>query len=215
MDTVKHAAQLLQQTEAQLRELVSEAAATSDYDSVVKIASWASAVSNLVKITPSARNNGLRSELGGPRKNKRPSGEVADEPSRVRRPPRSTEKNAYPRFLREGTELIRVAWSKREKKEYQHRAPYSVIQTLATAISKLGADGRIFSTDDLLPISDAEGGEIPSYQAYVGIALLKQAGLIDQHGRRGYSVPRMAEFQHSVQLVLEKIPNHQRSGGYR
>jgi hypothetical protein len=115
MDTVKHAAQLLQQTEAKLRELVSEAAATSDYDSVVKIASWASAVSNLVKTTPSTRNNGSRSELGGPRKNKRTSGDLAHEPSHARRSPRSIDQNAYPRFLREGTELIRVAWSKREK----------------------------------------------------------------------------------------------------
>lgn len=88
-----------------------------------------------------------------------------------------------------------------------------MIQKLAVTILKLGVDGRIFSTDELLPISDAEGVEVPTYQAYVGIALLKQAGLIDQHGRRGYSIPRLAEFQHSFQSVLEKLPNNQRSGG--
>jgi hypothetical protein len=114
--------------------------------------------------------------------------------------------DAYPKFFRHGEQLLRIAWSKKEKKEYQHKAPKFAITALAAAMTKAGKDGRIFSTDDFLPITDSDGTEIPAYQAYVGIALLKQTALIDQHGRQGYSIPRMAEFKDEVEAVWTKLP---------
>jgi hypothetical protein len=72
-----------------------------------------------------------------------------------------------------------------------------------------GVDGRVFSTDEFLPIKDStDGSDVPSYQAYVGISLLKQTGLIDQHGRQGYSIPRIAEFKDAVEAVWKNLPNH-------
>jgi hypothetical protein len=114
----------------------------------------------------------------------------------------------YPRFFRHSDLLIRVAWSKKEKKEYEHKAPYPVVKALVDAMVQAGADGRIFSTDKILPLRDTEGGEVPSYQAYVAIALMKQMALIDQHGRQGYSVPRLAEFRDAVESVWQKLPKH-------
>jgi hypothetical protein len=69
-----------------------------------------------------------------------------------------------------------------------------------------GADGRIFSTDELLPLCDNGGADVPSYQVYAGIALFKQTGLIDQHGRRGYSIPRPKELKDAVEAVLQNLP---------
>ena len=102
---------------------------------------------------------------------------------------------------------MRIAWSKRKKKEYRHKAPYAVLQALVKVMSELGKDGRIFSTEDLLPIQDTDGNEVPSYQAYVGIALLKHTSLLDQHGRQGYSIPRLAEFADTIEAVWQKLPH--------
>lgn len=197
MDSVERATAALQQAEAILRGLVSEAAASGDYTSVVQIAAWARTVADLVKdapgqpatapsIPPAPRSRAK--DASGPRRTARPA---ADE---------------YPKFFRKGDQLVRIAWSKKEKKEYQHKTPYSVLKALTATMSKIGADGRVFSTDQFLPIRDADGSEVPSYQAYVGIALMKQMALIDQHGRQGYSIPRLAEFKDAVESVWRKLP---------
>ena len=78
---------------------------------------------------------------------------------------------------------------------------------LAKTLAEAGKDGRVFATDHVLPIHDpTDGSEIPNYQSYVGIAWLKQMGLIEQHGRQGYSIPRLAEFEKSVESVWSKLP---------
>jgi hypothetical protein len=74
-------------------------------------------------------------------------------------------------------------------------------------MAEKGAGGRIFSTDQFLPIHNSTDGlPVPNYQAYVGISLLKQTALIDQHGRRGYSIPQIAMFSEAVESVWRKIP---------
>jgi hypothetical protein len=75
-------------------------------------------------------------------------------------------------------------------------------------MSELGRDGRVFSTDDFMPLHDADGAEVPSYQTYVGIAFLKHTSLIDQHGRQGYSIPKLAEFKDAVESLWQKLPTH-------
>lgn len=105
---------------------------------------------------------------------------------------------AYPRFYRRGDQLIRVAYSRRGKKEYSHKAPRTVLELMAAAMSELGKDGRVLTTDQLLPMATSDGNAVPDYQSYVCIAFLKEAGLIDQHGRQGYSIPRLAQFKESV-----------------
>jgi len=104
--------------------------------------------------------------------------------------------------------LVRVAWSKRDKKEYQHKASHAVLQAIVEAMATIGKDGRVFSTDELGPMDDADGNRVPSYQAYVCIALLKRTGLIDQHGRQGYSIPQPAEFKDAVESVWRNLPEH-------
>ena len=63
-----------------------------------------------------------------------------------RRSSRPKDDSGYPKFFRQGDQLIRVAWSKREKGEYQHKATYSVVQAVALAIAGCGKNGRVFST---------------------------------------------------------------------
>ncbi len=202
MDSVKRAIEALRQAEASLREIVTKAATTGDYGSVVKIASWASAMSALLK--EAGVGNGAQSPVPNQKKSHFQAGN-----SQSQATPRRTKHSVadeYPQFFRNEDQLIRVAWSKKEKTEYQHKVPSPVLKLLAKAMAKAGTDGRIFSTDQFLPIHDADGEKIPSYQAYVGIALMKHAGLLDQHGRQGYSIPRLEEFQNAVESVWQKVP---------
>ncbi len=204
MDTMARAFETLRQAETSLRDLASTAVATSDYASVVQIASWARTLSELIK-APVGRETGTSPSPALQMRR----GIRAAKPVTVanRRATRTARQHDYPRFFRKDDQLVRIAWSKREKKEYQHKAPRSVLQSLGAAMAKLGSDGRIFSTDQLLPLQDqTDGTDIPNYQAYVGIAFLKQAGLIDQHGRQGYSISRLSDFADSIESVWRKLP---------
>lgn len=195
------AAAILRDAETGLRQLAAEGASAGDYAGIIKVAAWAKAVSDLVKSS-------------APEASAKPStvqrvAATAAKPKGVTRrtTPQTEDRKEYPRFFRYGEQLIRVAWSKREKKEYQHKAPHSALQALATALAEAGKDGRVFSTDQVLPIRDpADGSEIPNYQSYVCIAWLKQTGLVDQHGRQGYSVPRLAEFKDAVESIWRTLP---------
>lgn len=202
METTGQAVQLLRQTEEKLRGLVSQAAQAGDYPSVVRIAAWAQTVAGLAKSTSVAELTHHPTALA--RKTKNLSETTPAASSR----PSRTNQNGYPKFLRQGDDLIRIAWSKKEKREYRHKTPHAALKALANAIAAKGADGRVFSTDEFLPIHDpSESIEVPNYQAYVGISFLKQVGLIDQHGRQGYSIPRAAELKDAVESFWKNLPD--------
>ena len=197
----------MEQAEVALRDLLADAARTGDYPAVVRIAAWARTIHDLRSTTGNTGESSASLDLRRTRTRQkpRPEGQEDRKAAAVRR----HQETDYPKFLRHKDELIRLAWSKRDNKEYHHKASYSVLRALTSAMIERGADGRVFSTDELLPIRNpADGNEVPNYQAYVGIALLKRTGLIDQHGRRGYSIPRLTDFENSVENVWKQLPTH-------
>jgi hypothetical protein len=200
MTILNRASHLLQETEAKLRELVSDAATSGDYASVVQIASWARTLSEL----PNAKSTEKVSKIV----------RVPSHPQNGAKGPKQISlskrgQRSYPLFFRQGDHVVRIAWSKSEKKEYQHKTAYAVLKLLAKSMAEKGADGRVFATEQFLPIRDIQNSEVPNYQAYVGIALFKQAGLIDQHGRQGYSIPRLGDFKDAVEAIWKKLPELQ------
>ena len=200
MNTLDRGSNLLQETEAKLRVLVSEAAASGDYASVVQIASWARAISELLNRKSIEKVSSVVAARGSTQNGaKNPK-----QASLAKRGQRS-----YPLFFRQSDQVIRIAWSKSEKKEYRHKAAYAILKALAKSMAEKGTDGRVFATEQFLPVRDTQNSEVPNYQAYVGISLFKQAGLIDQHGRQGYSIPRMADFKDAVEAVWKKLPELQ------
>lgn len=203
MDALKQAITLLQETESKLRGLLSNAATAGDYATVVRIAAWARGLSDLVNGTSGVPGNRTALQSDAPaRKDGRSSTEI---PKTKHSAPKQAQKT-YPIFLRHDDQVVRLAWSKREKKEYRHKVPLAALKTLTKTMAEKGADGRVISTDQFLPIRDAAGVEIPNYQSYVGISLLKHTGLIDQHGRQGYSIPRIADFKDAAEAVWKKLP---------
>src|SRR5262245_38523222 len=132
MDHTTRAVAILRRAEAELRSLVSESASEGDYESVVTVASWARALANLIGKQPFIDERvGVKSADKGIRREQRST--------------RNRKRGDYPQFFRRAEQLIRVAWSKRDKSEYQHKAPYSAVRSLARTMSQIGAEGRVFS----------------------------------------------------------------------
>jgi hypothetical protein len=105
-------------------------------------------------------------------------------------------KSEYPKFVREGDSLVKIGWSKREGKPYEHRAPRGVLRALVQALARVGSGGERFTVEGILPLKDAaDNSDIPDYQAYLTLAWLRSTGLITQHGRQGYSLPNAEELE--------------------
>lgn len=179
------AIKVLGKCEADLRALVGSAADSGDYDAVLRITSWAKQIAVMARET----------SVNAPEKRLVAEGTNKAEP----RP-------AYPRFERRGDQLIKIGWSKREKSEYEHKAPWKAALILAKAAAEAGKDGRIFQVNALLPLSDPKDGtEIPDYQVYLVIAWWRSAGLLDQRGRQGYSIPNASQLHQAAESAWANL----------
>jgi hypothetical protein len=179
----KVAAEKLWECEADLRRLLAEAANEGDYPSVLRITEWARAISALA--AEAGNDPPGASDPAPPRKSPVASEVVA---GNGRKPRSKTDK--YPQFFRRGDELVKVGWSKKDRKEYCHRAARRAIDAVALSVRQVGTKGRMFTGDKLLPLKDTiDGARIADYQAYVALAWLKQLGIVEQHGRKsGYTL---------------------------
>lgn len=168
--------------ETELRSLLAAAADAGDYEVVLQLTSWAQQLAALAS-----------------------SAEAGASPQKTAIvTPYSSAKRAakgkdYPRFGRRGESLVKIGWSKREKTEYEHKAPKRAVDLLVNALVRTGTNGRIFQANDILPLADPdEGSEIPAYQVYLTLAWLRSLGLVDQHGRQGYSITKSKELVANV-----------------
>mgnify|MGYP006983099211 CR=1 FL=1 len=94
----------------------------------------------------------------------------------------------YPRFERDGDKLVKVGWSKKDRREYEHRAPRSAVFAVAATLSSQGRPGKVFSMESILPVKGSAGEEIPSYQAYLALAWFRHTGAVEARGKDGYAV---------------------------
>ena len=115
--------------------------------------------------------------------------------------------HGYPKFQREDDWIIKIGWSKNLKSEYQHRAPKKVVDALVKSVLNAGANEKVFSVDELMPIADPEDGTaIPGYQVYIALAWLRTEGLLQQHGREGYSLFAPINMVETVEKRWSAIP---------
>jgi hypothetical protein len=187
--TMAKAVKALAKCEAELRTLVASAADSGDYDAVLRITSWAKQIA----------------ALAGGASSRAPMGAAEKTPVAVGTK-KAAARAAYPRFVRRGDQLVKIGWSKREKSEYEHKTPRQAALVLAKAAAEAGKDGRIFQINALLPLSDPkDGSDIPDYQVYLVIAWWRGAGLLDQHGRQGYSIPNANQLLQAVESAWTKL----------
>lgn len=93
----------------------------------------------------------------------------------------------YPRFEREGDRLVKVGWSKRDARAYEHKAPKAAVLLFARKVREAVLPGAVFSMEQLLPVADEHGEQQPSYQAYVALAWLRVARVIERRSKDGYT----------------------------
>jgi hypothetical protein len=116
-------------------------------------------------------------------------------------------KPGYPKFYRLNGDLVKVGWSKKRNSEYSHKAPKRLVDVVARAVADAGAGGAVFNTDHLLPVYDPEGGhEVPTYQAYLTLRWLRDKGLVERHGRRGYSLKDPQGLQAALDKLWSSLP---------
>lgn len=187
------AREAIRQCEEQLRTLMAEASADGKYDDVDTIMDWARKLRDLAggsgtQTAPSASSSKRKSSVQARKSTRRAAGKA----------------RGYPQFLRSRDDLLKIGWSKKEKKEYQHRAPWSVVESLCRTIAAQKSED--FTSEDLLPLLADDGDEVPSYQSYLSIAWLRDTGLIAKDGRQGYHAVGKTDLLKKAKIAWENLP---------
>lgn len=120
----------------------------------------------------------------------------------------------YPKFRREGETLIKIGWSKNTKSEYEHRAPRRVVDALLKGVLTAGGAGKVFTVENLLPLPDpTDATAIPGYQVYLVLAWFRTEGLLQQHGREGYSLFTTIDLEKTIEERWLALPNRKTAKG--
>lgn len=217
MDRRIEASEIMQRAEQEVRSLLLRVVSEGDYDLATILMDCARQLSTLSRgIVESSSVRGESLQIGSAQPSDadsraaseviRRDGLAAD---RRRRKSAKSVKAGYPRFYRERDELVKIGWSKKRRAEYRHKAPWSIVQKVVQVIEEKGSRGTMFLLDDLLPVTNQDGSEIPSYQVYLVFAWLKQEHLIIQHGRRGYTVGPSLDLVNQAQKHWAKLSREQ------
>ena len=200
MDIIQRTEDLLTETESTLVRFAGEAGAARDYDRAASLIEIARKIKQIAEqFTSSASKNEVRVNPADETKVVHPIAES-------RTPVRSRNKlGQYPKFLREGDNLVKIGWSKSQRAEYEHKSPKRLLAVLCESLTS--ANGKRIMMNKVLPLKDrVTGSAFPHYQSYVCLAWLRSAGLVTQHGRQGYSLPKGIELEKSVEALWVGLP---------
>jgi hypothetical protein len=175
---------LVRTAEYGLRDLMRRALEQQRYRDLGEVAPLADTLADLVRRAESGADAFAVVASGRPITASAPAPRAvpAKAPSRV------NARDEYPRFERDGDKLVKIAWSKKDKREYEHRAPHDAVLRVTERLALDVRPGTAFSMDKLMPFKDNEGNDIPSYQAYLALAWFRDLGSVEQRGKDGYAV---------------------------
>lgn len=196
MSDLHRAIELVRGAEHGLRDLMRRAIEQQRYRDVAEIAPVADTLADLVR-----RTDAEHGALVGAPITAAPAVPVAMEKAQ----PRSSSRDEYPRFERDGDKLVKVGWSKKDKREYEHRAPHETVHCVASRLASAVRPGKVFSMDKLMPFKDNAGADIPSYQAYLALAWFRDLGSVEQRGKEGYVVSGGSPLPESVEHAWKSI----------
>ena len=170
---------ILTKCESDLRKLIVGAAKAGDYRSVDMARVAAVDIHNLRDrvLSPSLKR---KQKVGGEvslRKRKSAS--------------RKRGRTGYPKFEVKNDTLIRIGWSKKERREYTHKTPRTAFDGTVKVMAALAQNGAgPFTAEEIIEqVNHTESETIPSYQVYVVIGFLRARKCIVQVGREGYDIP--------------------------
>lgn len=204
MEPMKNVQTILGDAEVSLRELIERALAAEQYADVAFIARIADAIAQLRRgddVESPSSSQIHHTNASQDRQSTTGSPPVAPK-SRGRR----QQAGEFPRFERDRDKLVKIGWSKRDERVYEHRAPRDVVFLVSTAISRKVKPKAVFTMDQILPVSDAGGAEVPSYQAYLALAWLRSLGLVQRKGKEGYALVNGALDDSRLQRFWNAVP---------
>ncbi len=170
---------VLTKAENELQEVIVEAAKAGDYRGVD--AGRAAAV-EICNIKARILKPSSKSELKSERDESRVKKKVTT---------KRHSRGKYPKFEVKNGALVRIGWSKKERREYTHKVSKQVFYQTVEEMGRLAQSGTgPFMAEKIIEQVNNSGSEIiPSYQVYVVIGLLRKLNFIKQIGREGYDIP--------------------------
>lgn len=204
MEPLKDVQKILGDAEGSLRELIERALAAGQYADVATIARTADTIAQLRRGNDGESPSSSQTHHADASQDSRPTGGSP----RVARKSRERRQQGtdFPRFERDGEKLVKIGWSKRDERVYEHRAPRDVVFLVSTAISRKVEPKALFTMDRILPVNDAAGAEVPSYQAYLALAWLRSLGLVQRKGKEGYALVNGALGDSTLQRLWNAVP---------
>ena len=199
MSIIQRTEHLLAETERTLVGLANEAGAARDYDQAA----------SLIELARKIKQSGeqFRGTASRVAEESNPLDALMklDPAAESKVPIRSRNRlGQYPKFVREGDNLVKIGWSKSQRAEYEHKSPKRLLAVLCESLTS--ANGKRIMMHKVLPLKDpVTGSAFPDYQSYVCLAWLKSGGLVTQHGRQGYSLPKGIELAKSVETLWANL----------
>lgn len=182
MSDLRQAIDFVKQAESSLRDLMQQALEQQRYRDVGEIAPIADGLSELMRRSSAA----ISASVTSVPVHLEP---LTTPPFGGQKPqPRATARDKYPQFKRDGDKLVKIAWSKKDRREYEHRAPREAVMSVVRRLASEALPGTAFTMDRFVPFKDSGGTEMPSYQAYLTLAWLRNLGLVEERGKEGYSI---------------------------
>ncbi len=191
MKLVETANQLIRDCESQIRALIESALTERQYEEIAHLASLASALSAVGNRSfPERLVSPESSVANGSAIGSSDSTSANNNSTEVRRSAEISKQraNQYPRFERHGDRLVKLGWSKKDRSVYEHRAPVEVVRAVAAKLGSSARKGAYLRMDEMLPIRAGDGAEVPSYQAYLVLAWLREMGAVRRLGNDGYKL---------------------------
>jgi DNA-binding transcriptional ArsR family regulator len=94
--------------------------------------------------------------------------------------------------VRAGDRLVKIGWSKRDRRAYEHRATRTAVLAVLDAVAAKIRPGKRFELDGIGEVSDATGKAVPTYQVYLTLRWLRDLGIISKRGKSDYVLTRVA-----------------------
>lgn len=174
---------VLTKAENELQEVIVEAAKAGDYRGVDVARTIAVSIRELnAKIS--------ESYLQGKSSKTQTNAEVKVSPRERRLTLKRKARSVYPRFETRNDSIVKIGWSKKQRREYSHKVPSDVFEKTVKAMSVLAASsaGPFMAEQIIDKVNNTEIEAIPAYQVYVVIAMLRKTKCIMQIGREGYKI---------------------------
>jgi hypothetical protein len=198
MNHLEEALTVIERAKNDLLVVITSALKDNKYEEAERILSW---LKNFTDIscnntsTLKENNAAISKDLQSHRTRKIQSGNT------------KTPRTKYPIFIKRNDNLVKIGWSRKENSPYEHKADMQIIQAVVRKILAVGKNGKIFNSLSFLPVCQDNGSPVPDYQAYLVLKWLIASELIQQHGRRGYSINESDRLEKNINNIWEGLHN--------